>query len=124
MSPVPGILLDTHAALWLLAGDSLTPKWLRNSKEDLYLSDASIWEVAIKQSQGKIDVDDDLPDQIRKLGILRLGIETGHAWLVKDLPFHHDDPFDRLIIAQALIEDITVATKDPKFEAYGVRVRW
>ena len=124
MPTAPGFLLDTHAALWLLAGDPRTPDWLRDTSEDLYLSDASIWEVAIKRSLGKIEVGDDFPDQVRKLGILRLGIETEHTWKVKDLPFNHNDPFDRLIIAQAMIEDITIATKDPEFEAYDVRVRW
>lgn len=122
------LLLDTHALLWLLAGDKRTPEWLRadgeGERRDLYVSDVSIWEIAIKSSLGRLDVPEDLPIIIEESGFQRLAIKTSHVWAVRELESIHGDPFDRLLVVQALEEGMTLVSSDRALGHYGVPTRW
>jgi PIN domain nuclease of toxin-antitoxin system len=80
--------------------------------------------MAIKRSLGKLTAPDDLPDRISNEGFSWLTVSPGHAWEARRLPTHHRDPFDRLLVAQALIERLPILTTDPRFQPYGVDVRW
>lgn len=121
-----GVLLDTHALLGILDGDSRVPEWLHDPSVAplLLVSHASIWEIAIKRSLGRLTVAEDLPEKLDDAGVPWLAIKLTHVWKVSQLPLHHRDPFDRLLIGQALTENLIVATADPEFARYGVPVRW
>jgi len=125
---VSRLLVDTHALLWWLADDPALSPAARDSIADPanepLVSAASVWEIAIKRSLGKLSVPDDLPDRITSGGFAWLPISALHAWQVRDLPPHHRDPFDRVLVAQALIEHLRIITADAQFDAYGVEVRW
>ncbi len=88
------------------------------------VSVASLWEIAIKRRIGKLQAPDTLPETIAAEGFTWLPIEPVHAWTVGSLADHHRDPFDRLLIAQSLAEDLPVVTGDQRFAAYGVEVCW
>ena len=122
------MLVDTHALLWWLADDpSLSPaarEAIANPTSEPLVSAASVWEIAIKRSLGKLTAPDDLPDRIADEGFTWLPITAQHAWQVRDLPIHHGDPFDRILVAQAVIEGLPVVTTDARFGEYGVDVRW
>jgi PIN domain nuclease of toxin-antitoxin system len=126
------ILLDTHSLLWFLTD---SPKLSSSLKvmlepEDIFplVSMASLWEIAIKITLHKLDLPvpfDVLID--KELPIIKvdtLSIELKHMKVITQLPMHHRDPFDRLIIAQALAEDIPVISADSAFDAYGVKRLW
>lgn len=130
MSAEPaGVLLDTNAMLWLLAGDKRLSSRASATTEDarrlLVVSAVSLWEVAIKRSSGKLAVPADLS---RRLAALRqvelLPISPLHAEAVGALPWHHRDPFDRLLVAQARMEQLAIVSSDPALEQYGVDVVW
>lgn len=124
-----GVLLDTHATLWLLAGDKrLSPRARRmtlQSSGRLVVSAVSLWEAAIKRSLGKLNAPADLA---RRLAALRqvelLPISPLHAEAVGELPWHHRDPFDRMLVAQALVERLMIVSSDPTLAEYGVEVVW
>jgi PIN domain nuclease of toxin-antitoxin system len=126
------ILLDTHAFLWFVGGDPSLSRKARNAIEarenTSLLSMASAWELSIKSSIGKIVFNEPfetfLPEQLRINGIGLFNIEWPHVSQVHSLPFHHRDPFDRLIIGQALVEDMAVVSNDGQFDAYGVKRIW
>ncbi len=122
------LLVDTHALLWWLTDDPALSLGARDAiadpVNDPLVSAASVWEIAIKRSLGKLTAPDDLPDRISDGGFGWLPISARHAWLVRDLPTHHRDPFDRLIVAQALIERLPIITSDSHVGEYGVEVRW
>jgi PIN domain nuclease of toxin-antitoxin system len=125
------LLVDTHALLWFVAGDSRLSETARREIESAdntcYISVASWWEMAIKYSLGRLQLDDPLPDFIVQRvqeGFRVLPIESEHVCRVADLPFHHRDPFDRLIICQAIEESMPVCTTDGHFTAYGIDVVW
>ncbi len=121
------MLLDSHALLWFLAGDrKRIGDRLRTSIEagPAIVSVASLWEIAIKVDLGKLDAPDDLPERVASSGFKLLAVEARHGWAVRDLPSHHRDPFDRLLIAQAIVERLPIATADPVFERYDVDVIW
>lgn len=126
------LLLDTHTFLWWIdGGERLSPKARRaigEASNDCYLSLASAWEMAIKASLGKLGlpgaVDRFLAEQLAANGFALLPIELRHLGRVERLPFHHRDPFDRLLAAQALEEDLSLASADPVFRRYGVRRLW
>ncbi len=124
-----GVLLDTNAMIWLLAGDERMSQRARATIADmgrpLIVSAVSLWEVAIKRSSGKLRVPPDLP---RRLAALRqvelLPISPLHAEAVGELPLHHRDPFDRMLVAQALAERLAIVSSDPALAQYGVEVVW
>jgi len=126
------LLLDTHAFLWFSSGD---PRLTTSAKEliadlenDLLLSIASVWEMAIKSSLGKLDLPDTLEAFLSSaqehVSFQILPIELSHATYVAALPFHHRDPFDRLLVAQATVEGIPLLSADSRFELYAVERRW
>jgi PIN domain nuclease of toxin-antitoxin system len=125
---VSRLLVDTHALLWWLIDDpALSPtarEALADPANEPLVSAASAWEIAIKRSLGKLTGPDDLPDRIADEGFAWLPVSAAHAWQVRDLPPHHRDPFDRLLVAQALVERVPIVTPDTRFDAYGVDVRW
>lgn len=121
------ILLDTHILVWMWTGD----KRLRQETRDLLSSQgapskvsvASFWELAIKRSVGKLDLDIPIEDLLASLPEFRvelLPISMEHVIAVRDLPLHHRDPFDRMLIAQAKAEGMHILTADPHFGAYDV----
>jgi len=120
-------LLDSHALLWFVEGDSTRiDVGLRRRIEAraTAVSVASLWEIAIKVAIGKLKAPDDLPERVEQLGFELLPITADHAWQVRQLPHHHHDPFDRMLIAQAQVERMPIVTADPSFEPYGVPVVW
>jgi PIN domain nuclease of toxin-antitoxin system len=122
------LLLDTHTALWFLSADDrlsgTARAHLMDGAHHVLLSAAVVWEIAIKRSLGKLDVPNDFPGTTMERGFAWLPVTSHHAWAVRDLPYHHRDPFDRLLIAQAQFERMTIVTSDPRFAAYGIDVRW
>jgi len=126
------LLLDTHTFLWFIAGDAILSKAARSAIEDegnnLYLSVASLWEIAIKVSIDKLMLSEPfealIPEQLAENGIELLDISVEHTALIASMPFHHRDPFDRLIAAQAHVEQMTLVSADDAFDAYGVTRLW
>jgi PIN domain nuclease of toxin-antitoxin system len=126
------LLLDTHSFLWFSDGDPRLSTEARTLVEagenDLLLSVASLWEIAIKASLGKLQLQQPfgalIPALLRELEIELLGITVEHVTAVAALPFHHRDPFDRLLIAQARVEQLSIVSGDAALDAYGVDRRW
>jgi len=118
------LLLDTHVLLWWLADDhrlSAEHRVLIADASNVVLASAmTIAEIAIKASLGKLEAPDDLLPTLETGGFDELPFESRHADLLRKLPWHHRDPFDRMLIAQAIAEQLTVLTADPHFTAYGV----
>lgn len=121
-------LLDTHPLLWALAGDARLPAPLAAAiaaaPSRFVVSDVTFWEIGIKRSVGKLRVPDDLPRVVAELGFGATPITRSQAWSVSELPLHHRDPFDRLLIAQAADLGLPVVTADAAFAAYEVAVEW
>jgi len=126
------LLLDTHAVLWYLNGDPLlVPKAKALIQDPLnrkYVSMATCWEMAIKVGLKKLNLGEPattfLPRELPANNILLLNIELGHATFVETLPPHHKDPFDRLLVAQAIIEKMQIVSADAVFDQYGVTRLW
>jgi len=122
------LLLDTHAALWWLSGDErfgdAAAAYLSDASSQVLLSAAVVWEVAIKRSLGKLEAPADFAPTLLGAGALPLPVSVGHAAAVEELPWHHRDPFDRLLVAQAVLELAAVVSRDPAFLRYGVPVVW
>jgi PIN domain nuclease of toxin-antitoxin system len=125
------LLLDTQAFLWFASGDARLSRRARRAIEtddaEVWLSAASVWEMAIKARIGRLSLPSSVHayvEQKQRAGVVIRPVEWPHAAAVESLPFHHRDPFDRLIIAQALADDMTVVTNDPAFPAYGVKTIW
>ena len=122
------ILLDTNALLWAMnKSDFLPPRWrqqILNSDNDLWVSSISLAEIAIKVSIGKLPWQSywSLEDLARLLRARDLPFVSHHAVRLRSLPLHHRDPFDRMLIAQAQVEDLAVMTTDRQFAAYGVKL--
>lgn len=121
-----GILLDTHTLLWWLADDPKLPQWMReriaNPEVQCLVSAATIWEIGIKRAIGKLDAPPGLISIIAEEGFQHLHITLNHAETAAALPLHHRDPFDRMLIGQALVESLTIATLDPAFAEYPARL--
>jgi PIN domain nuclease of toxin-antitoxin system len=126
------LLLDTHAFLWWIADDARLSKRARSAiatrRDECFVSMASCWEIAIKVSLEKLKleapVDRFIPEQLAVNSFSLLPIEFAHVARVARLPFHHRDPFDRLLVAQGLIDDLKVVSADPIFRRYGVKRVW
>jgi len=124
-------LLDTHTFIWhaledaRLSGSALE---IIESDQDLYISYASIWEMAIKIQRERLKPKKSLPEFIDSIvkanQYILLKITTNHLYPLTTLPYHHKDPFDRLIIAQGMEEEMTIVTKDDVFNSYDVKVLW
>ena len=122
------LLLDTHAALWWLTGDSrfgdAASAHLVDVRNEVLLSAAVVWEVAIKRSLGKLAAPDDVAATLIGAGVRPLPIRLEHAEAVGELPWHHRDPFDRMLVAQAGIESAVLVSGDAAFRPYGVPTVW
>lgn len=126
------LLLDTHTVLWYAFGSqnlsSLARTLIDDPAEGKFLSIASPWEVGIKVSSGKLSVaqpvDDFFADQMRRLSLRLLPISLAHVARIATLPFHHRDPFDRMLIAQSLTENMNIVSADSVLDTYGVTRLW
>jgi len=120
------LLLDTHALLWWLADDPALGASAREAIAQpdglVFVSAVSIWEIVIKKSLGKLVVPDELPEAVRSQPFHFLEMTVEHAFRVGELPMHHRDPFDRLLIAQCLVEGLTLVTHDGDMARYHVPV--
>ena len=118
------LLLDTHVLLWWLADDPLLGEAAREgisaSDSSVFVSAASAWEISIKQALGKLEAPSDLVRQIEVHRFEPLPITVSHAYAAGALPRHHDDPFDRVLVAQARAEGLILVTRDPRMGLYGV----
>jgi PIN domain nuclease of toxin-antitoxin system len=126
------LLLDSHAFLWFIAGDDRLSGPARRAIEATgnlsLLSVASLWEIGIKASLGRLTLErpflELVPRQMEVNGFELLPVEVVHISRVISLPFHHRDPFDRMLAAQCLTDDLTIVSRDATFDAYGVRRIW
>ena len=125
------LLLDTHTFLWFIDDNprlSQRAKALLESDADLLLSVGSLWEISIKVSIGKLSLaqpfDTFVPQQLADNDIEILPISLAHLGVVSTLPFHHRDPFDRLLVAQAMTEQVPIVSADTAFDAYSVKRLW
>ena len=126
------LLLDTHTLLWWVEDDPRLPNKARKAiaaaGAECYVSLASAWEMAIKSQLGKLKLATPIrqyfPTQLAANGFVQLDIAFRHVARVESLEFHHRDPFDRLLVAQALEEKLTLVSADAVFERYGVKCLW
>lgn len=126
------LLLDTHTLLWFLREPKRLPskviEEIESAGEDAAVSVASLWEIAIKVSLNKLhlpkEYEELLPQAVPESGLSLLPIEPRHLAAVRRLPFHHRDPFDRLLVAQAQVEGLALVSRDPRFPPYGIPLIW
>ncbi len=125
------ILLDTHALLWWLDNDRRLStgahKAIQEPATQVLVSAGSLWEIAIKHRLGKLKAPklvDDFQRELDTEGFVELPISAKHAIRAALLPTNHKDPFDRVLIAQAEIENVPIVTRDPQFEGYGICRIW
>jgi PIN domain nuclease of toxin-antitoxin system len=124
------LLLDTNAWLWMIAApgrlNTNARALVQDRRNEVFLSAASSWEIAIKHAMGRLDLPSQpeglIPEQMRKSGVVGLAIEHAHALRLNSLPAHHRDPFDRLLVAQAQVESLAILTADLVFQRYDVEV--
>jgi PIN domain nuclease of toxin-antitoxin system len=118
------LLLDTHALLWALMDEGQlrpqTREAIADSSIPVFVSAASVWEIGIKLAFGKLKAPDDLLGIVAASSFQVLAITAAHAWAAGALPRHHDDPFDRMLIAQAKTEGLTLVSRDEHFKHYEV----
>jgi PIN domain nuclease of toxin-antitoxin system len=117
------LLLDTHIALWGITADpSLGEEFLDRLRHDpdIFLSPVTLWEITIKQSVGRLAGPPDLAGRVRDMGFRELPVSHAHAVAAGRLPVHHRDPFDRILVAQATVEGLTLATRDSNLQQYDV----
>jgi PIN domain nuclease of toxin-antitoxin system len=126
------VLIDTHVFIWWTGESnqlsSLARDTLIDPQTELLVSTASVWEMQIKVSLGKLSFQTALPelinDEISRNRINLLPIELKHIYALHNLPLHHRDPFDRLLIAQSILEELTIVSIDEKFDSYGINRLW
>ena len=120
------LLLDSHALLWALtAPEKLSAAAAREiaaAANNVWFSPASVWELEIKRAQGKLDLPDNWLESVERTRLAELPIRISHATTAGRLPWHHRDPFDRMLFGQALVEDLRLVTRDRWAVAYGVRM--
>lgn len=119
-------LLDTHVLLWALTDDPRLIGEARGAITDgrtrVFVSAVSAWEIVVKKALGKLRAPDDLADQLQKQRFVPLDVTVAHALAVGDLPDHHADPFDRMLVAQARCDRLTLVTHDALIRQYDVQV--
>lgn len=126
------LLLDTHTFIWWMTNDASLPasarKTIAEEEHSVFLSAATAWEMTIKHKAGKLPIVAgfiaDVPAAIERQGFTELPISIAHGQMAGALDGHHKDPFDRMLIAQALAEDLTLVSNDMQFDAYGVTRFW
>lgn len=121
------LLLDTHVLIWAVADperlDSAVLEAIAAPGNDVLVSSASVWEIAIKRTLGRIDFPvDELPGLLDRMGVEALPISIDHAIVAGSLPRHHNDPFDRMLIAQAKVDNAVLLTDDAQFRRYDVPI--
>jgi PIN domain nuclease of toxin-antitoxin system len=117
------LLLDTHVALWGLTADAALGHDLLDRLRhdpDVFLSPVTLWEITIKQTAGKLGGPSDLAERVRDMGFRELPVTHAHAIAAGRLPVHHRDPFDRMLVAQAKVEGLTLVTRDADVQQYDV----
>ena len=124
-------LIDTHTLLWHFNGDKQMSnsaiEILKNNKLEKYISIASVWEIAIKLGIGKLVLDfsfNEIEEKLTGSNISLLNISVKHTQQIISLPLHHRDPFDRMIIAQSITENLTIISKDKNFSLYPIKLLW
>jgi len=124
-------ILDTHAFLWFVAGDKQLPESIKSKiidiNESCFLSVASLWEITIKNQIGKLTLGLSLEELFEyadrnRIEIIQISYE--HLLTLSKLPGHHNDPFDRIIISQAIAENLTLVSKDKGFKKYKIKQQW
>jgi len=125
------LLLDTHTIIWYILDDPRLPEHIRriikDDSSDVHVSVVSLWEISIKSRLGKLDLNRSLVDTarfLRKSGFLFLKVDLDHVFRLDTLERHHKDPFDRMLIAQALAGNFALVGCDDVFDLYGVRRMW
>ncbi len=119
------LLLDTHVVLWAITGDPTLGAELLDRlrhEPDIFLSPVTLWEITIKQSTGKLAGPPDLAERVRDMGFRELPVTHAHAIAASRLPSLHRDPFDRMLVAQAITEGLTLASRDASIALYDVDV--
>jgi PIN domain nuclease of toxin-antitoxin system len=120
------LLLDTHVLIWVFANDPRLSQRARKSiahpDTQVFVSAATAWEIAIERGSGTLEAPRDYREALMRYRFTPLDITTEHALAVETLPPHHDDPFDRMLIAQAILERLTIVTRDRRMHAYDVRL--
>jgi PIN domain nuclease of toxin-antitoxin system len=120
------LLLDTHAFLWWLGDDSklgaLSRAAIADGGNSVFVSAASAWEIALKRQSGKLEAPGDIAEWIEQCEFGSLSIDVSHAVAAAALPPHHKDPFDRMLVAQAQLEELTLVARDDAIDAYAVPV--
>ena len=121
-----GYLLDTHSLLWALGNPDALSEQARTAIGDanniVHVSTASLWECAIKESIGKLELPEEFFDAVARAGFEELQIRISHLEIYGGLPMHHRDPFDRMLVAQATAENLTLITRDSKIAGYSVDI--
>ena len=119
------LLLDTHTLLWAIQDDPQLNAEARlaisDRSNEVYVSSASVWEISIKRAQGRLEAPDNLAATIAQTEFAELVVNHIHAELAGNLPLHHRDPFDRMLVAQAQTEDLILVTRDPHIMRYDVQ---
>lgn len=121
----PLYLIDTHVLLWAVNDDprlSRRQRTILQRGEDLVVSSVSIWEIVIKRALGKLSLNGDIVDVVRSRNIPFLAVNEHHAARTEHLGTHHRDPFDRMLIAQAQVENLTILTSDSIFHQYDITI--
>ena len=127
------LLLDTHALLWMISDDHRLSSNARNailSAKELHWSIVSLWELAVKESLERFDLKlspgwhEWIPGELRRNGALQMDVLNTHCHVVSQLPWHHRDPFDRMLVAQAKTEGAILVTRDGLIRAYDVECVW
>jgi PIN domain nuclease of toxin-antitoxin system len=126
---VRSLLVDTNVIVWLLLGDrprvsEMARLALEDERNRVAVSAATVWEIAIKRSVGKLTIEDGWSRALARFGFDALPVTSIHAEAVEQLPWHHRDPFDRLLIAQASTEGLEFVTADARLSAYGIDLLW
>ena len=119
------LLLDSQVLIWSMTDASRLKPAIRASIDEaevVHVSAASFWEIAIKRARGRLEVPDDLSAFVGRAGFEALDITSQHGWLAGSLPRLHGDPFDRVLVAQAIVEGLTIVTSDRRIQEYGVPV--